>query len=498
MRVVDSAQMRALDRDAIDRFGIAGIVLMERAALATAAHIDSACPRGAVAVLVGPGNNGGDGSAVARLLFDRHRSVSIVLAADPSRLTGDARTQLDTAMRIGIPIVPGDAHDTVSAVLRGADVWVDALLGIGQVAGPRGLVATVLATAATVGRPPFTVAIDVPTGVDADTGRVFEAVVRADVTVTFEHAKWGCLLPPAREFVGRLVVEPIGIPAAATAGTAGSLGAWIDAAQAAELAPPLRATDHKGARGHVLVVGGAPQTTGAGVLAAHAALRAGAGTVTLCAAGRPAALAPEIMLDDGDARRRLHAARQICVVLGPGLGGGAEAVELLEAWLAAAPDTGRFVLDADALRLIAERPFRLPPDTILTPHPGELAALVGADTDEVVGDLRAAAAQAAEKWQCTVIAKTAGALVVRGGARAWVEPGHAGMATAGTGDVLAGVCGALLARMPDAGGAERAAIVGAWLHAEAGRLAGARRGVAGLIASDIVDALGDAGRTLER
>lgn len=506
MRIVDAAQMRALDRRTIDELGLPGIVLMERAALGVTDAVrrlvgsTTPNPRSAV-VLAGAGNNGGDGSAVARMLGCEGWNVTIVLAADPNRLQSHAALELELARRIGIEVVDVIDH-RAEAALREADVCVDALLGIGLRDAPCGAVAAAIDLAlriATERRLPV-VSVDVPSGVDADRGRIPGVAIRADLTVTFGLPKWGHLLPPGADHVGTLEVVDIGIPPAFVSDLAAQTGERIDREAAAKRYLRLPDSAHKGDHGHVLVIGGCDRTPGAPVLTALAALRAGAGLATIAGpptvAGAAHAAAPELMalgredLDPGavaGARPRFDA-----IVFGPGLGLSEDAAARLD-WLLEVAIDRPVVVDADGLNLLARSgTTALGERWILTPHPAELARLLGCTTAEVCADLVAAARRCSERFGCTVVAKTAGAVIASRDERCYVGPGHPSMATAGSGDVLAGAIAAMAIRHsgPDA------AALGTWLHAAAGAIAGRDHGGPSMLASDLIAALPGALATL--
>ncbi len=493
--VLTAAQMRALDARTIGALGLPGIVLMERAALGVLAQIEACCHEpGRALVLAGPGNNGGDGWAVARLLVLRGWDVAVVSTHPTERLGDDARTMHDAARRAGVRVVDVEGAATETA---GCDVIVDAVLGIGLSDAPHGSVSELLAVVATEldGRPrrPLVVAVDVPSGVVTDTGVAFDTAIRADVTVACGERKWAHVLPPAIDLCGEVVVADIGIPPS----WRGEVDAarLYGAADARHDHAPARWRDHKGSRGRVLVVAGSETMPGAATLAASAALRAGAGLVGVAgpAAVRSLALqhAPELIGVDPTGLGHGIPHEWDAVVLGPGIGVDERGAALLRAALASIGERP-IVLDADALTLLAGRtPAALPPGTIMTPHPGELARLLDLSTAEVTADLPAAARLAHSRWGAVVVAKTAGAIIV-GRDVCFVEGGHPGMASAGMGDVLAGIVGGLAARCAP----ETAAALGAWLHARAGRAAGITHGAEPLTASATIEALGDAFRAL--
>jgi len=492
MRIVDADTARALDADAMRDPGLPGAVLMERAALGTVAAMRRHLPdrgaalEGSVLVLAGTGNNGGDGIAVARLLVCAGMHATVLLVGDEARRTPDAAAQLAFARRVGVDVIRGD-DDTVRDALFAHDVWVDALTGIGARPPLRGPVADVLELAGAVRDVvrPRVVAIDLPSGTCASTGARDPRALDADLTVTYGVSRWAHWLPPAMAACGHVEVVDIGLVPATVAACPGA--DVLDRAAAAALVPPMARDTHKGRQGRVTVVAGSPTMPGAAVLCARAALAAGSGLVTLasCDAARAAMIAhaPEVMTR---AEADLPDAADAWLV-GPGLGTGADAARRFEGVLAAR-GAAPVVIDADGLTLLAATPRCFDAPTVLTPHPAELARLVGASTQDVVADLPAAARAAAERYGAVVIAKTAGALVCDAGRDTFVPPGSPGMATAGSGDVLAGLVAGLAARI-DAGAAARA---GAWLHARAGALAVRATAPEPLAASDLVAGIGAA------
>lgn len=485
--------MRELDRATIETVGLPGMVLMERAALASADAIQARAPDGRVAVLIGPGNNGGDGSALARLLFERGRDVVRVESAPRERLRGDALANARIADALGVAC-SGDA----ASALAGASVWVDALLGIGQREAPRGAVAELLRVAneeRRAGRH-VVVALDVPTGVSADTGAVWEPhALAADLTVTFGHRKWGHVLPPALDWVGEVLVAPIGTADALLPADAPY---FVEAEPSALMAlwrRPSRAA-HKNEHGHVVVLGGARPTLGAGVLSARAALRSGAGLVTLATdpSLAPALVSVDAALMATDRDSLLDDERARALVAGPGWGLDERAGRRLRE-LSDARTGAPWVWDADAITWLGRwgEP-RVQPNDVLTPHPGELGRLLDLPTSAVLADLPSAARAAQARWGGTVVAKTAGAIVAGSDGLRFVPPGAAGAGSAGSGDVLAGVIGGLLTRHAGFD----AATLGAGVHALASAAARVTCGDTALCAGDLVSHLGHAFRELER
>lgn len=479
--VHSTADVRAADRRAQAEHGLPGYLLMTRAGESALAALRAQWPLARrVLVVCGRGNNGGDGYVVARYARAAGLHVRVAAPAGPPA-GGDAeRAAADWAASGGAvePWSPALAAD--------ADVIVDALLGIGLDRAVDGPLAGVIEALNASGRP--IVALDVPSGLDSDRGWPRGVAVRAALTVTFVGLKPGCLLGLGPEHVGRLVCDDLDVPAEAFGAAVPYLARITDVQLRAAL--PRRArTAHKGVHGRVLVIGGGAGMPGAVRLAGEAALRAGAGLVTIAtwpahaaaiAAGRPELICAGV--EDAAALVPLLDAADV-VAVGPGLGRTPWAAALVEAAFAAARP---LVVDADALNHLAVTPRRLA-NACLTPHPGEAARLLGTTIDAVQADRRGAALQLASRFGAVSVLKGAGSLVARDGAAPWIcERGNPGMAAAGMGDVLTGVIAAIAAQQPDPAAAlELAAAVGVRVHATAGDLA-ARGGERGLLASDLM------------
>jgi len=503
VRLVGAAEMRAIDRAAIDGMGIPARTLLARAGDAVAREAAALIGSGGRALVVcGAGNNGGDGYVAARLLHQRFTPVAVVALVAQAALSGDAAAERAAAAAAGVPIADAVLGDEGIAG-RPGDVVVDALLGTGLSRPPEGRFARAIAgIAAARAAGARVLAVDVPSGLSADTGRPLGPCVQADRTVTFAFHKRGLVLHPGAELAGGVVVADIGIPAAA-AGRVATEAELLELPAARALVPPRRADAHKGDAGRVLVVAGSPGKSGAAHLALLGALRGGAGLVTLAArpevvgpalAGRPEAMSMPLHgagpLGMAELQPLLEAARGMdALVIGPGIPRGPETGPLLRALLAAAQVPA--VLDADALNALAETPqgpAALGVPVILTPHPGEMARLCGMSGAEVQADRVGLARARAEAWGAVVVLKGARTVVAEPGRPAAIIPtGNPGMATGGSGDVLAGLTGALLAGRLTAGDAARAA---AWVHGRAGDLAAERMGQRGLLAGDLADALG--------
>lgn len=509
LKIVTAAEMRAIEEDAGER-GLPPAVLMESAALAVAqaALPYLAAPGASALALIGPGNNGGDGLAALRRLALR----GVACTAYVWRRPADGDTQRDLATWAGVTVLRAEDdpdQGQLRLALRRATVVLDALLGTGRRRPIEGLLAAILATLAAERAGRMVLAVDLPSGLDADTGALDPATVSADLTVTFAQPKRGLLLYPGAAACGRIIVADIGIPTAAAASVPAEL--WLPVELAAAL-PPRPDCAHKGTFGRVLVVGGAPTYYGAPRLAGRSAARVGAGLVTLAA---PAALIPTLAGSYeeltylplpaepsgvlGPAALALLATAlpgYAALIVGPGLGRAPETGELVRRLLAPdAPDVPA-VVDADALNALAASPAwwtAVRRGLVLTPHPAEMARLRGGQPVPEAERIDAARAAAAA-WQHIVVLKGAHTVIAEPGGRAvvcpWATPA---LATAGSGDVLAGVIGGLLAQRLTP---FTAAVLGVHLHALTGRLLERQRGRAGAVASDQPELLPTAWRMI--
>lgn len=510
MRLVGAAEMRAIDREAIDRLRVPALVLMERAGQAVASAVRPLLgPGGKVTVVCGGGNNGGDGYVAARLLLGEGNPVALLALVPQEHLSGDALTMRERAAAAGVAIA--DAPEPLGALaVRAGDVVVDALLGTGLARAPEGaFVQAISAMAAARAAGAKVVAVDVPSGLSADTGLPLGACVQADRTVTFAFLKRGLAVYPGATLAGEVTVADIGIPAQAAAVLPIS-AELLEEEDARALLPPRPPGAHKGDTGRVLVVAGSRGKTGAAHLALTGALRGGAGLVWLVAradvmalalAGRPEAMSVPLPgdgpLGSGDVPALVEAARAAdALVIGPGIPRGPDTGSALRELLRQIGKPA--VLDADALNALAERggPRDLGVPVVLTPHPGEMARLTGRAVAEVQANRIELAAESARAWGVTVVLKGARTVVADpAGPPAVIPTGNAGMATGGTGDVLAGLAGALLASGLAPGAAGR---VAAWVHGRAGDLAARRLGQRGLLAQDLGEAIGEVWAEWER
>jgi hydroxyethylthiazole kinase-like uncharacterized protein yjeF len=531
MRILTAEAMRALDRRVIEEVGLPSLVLMENAALGVVEAIARHYPRAeSAAIFCGPGNNGGDGLAVARQLATRGYAVEIFLAASGASgapgapappatpgapagtgraLEGDAATQLAVCRRLGLTLheaaQPSDipVADWLQAAAR-HDLVIDALFGTGLARPLAGAFAQLVEGLDEVERP--RIAVDIPSGLAGSSAARIGPHLHADLTVTFAAPKVAHILPPAADAVGELVVADLGYPPHLVEEAAGDLHLLVGEELAA-LLPPRARDSHKGDYGHLLVVAGALGKAGAAVLAARAAVRAGCGLVTAAVAAPiapilhvgcweamvvPLPASPGGALAAAAAEPALAAAAsRSAMALGPGLGeeeGTVAAIRRLTAE-AGLP----LVLDADGLNAFAGRAgdlARRTAPTVLTPHPGELGRLLGCSTQEVQADRPAAARRAAELTGAVVVLKGSLTLVAAppgGGGGLYVNPtGNPGMATGGSGDVLTGILGGLLAQRL---AVLDAALLAVYLHGLAGDLALARLGGPALAAEDLIVSL---------
>ncbi len=478
LTLYSAAQVRALDA-ALIAAGTPGFELMQRAAHAIWRALRREWPEaGAVTVLAGHGNNAGDGYLVAALAQRAGWQVRVLAVDEPRRLYGDAALAYDEARAAGVEVLAWQADFEPQGVL------VDALLGTGLAGEVREPYGAAIDWVNRSGCP--VVAVDIPSGICADTGQVLGAAVKAQLTVTLIGLKLGLYVGPALDHVGRVVFDALQADAEIVAKQQSA--ARRLAGDLLPRVPARQPTTHKGQLGHLLVVGGDQGTGGAALLSAQSALRSGAGMVSLATRAEHIGAAqtrlPEVMSLAVASANQLHAlADKITVwVVGPGLGQGAWGRSLLSAAVAAG---GAQVWDADALNLLAAGAARIAPGSVITPHPGEAARLLGISTAALQADRPAAARALAQRHEVICVLKGAGTLVADPAGRLLVcDRGDPVMAGAGLGDVLAGLIGALIAQGCSAW---QAACLGVWVHAGAGESL-AQKGN-GLAAGDLCDAI---------
>jgi hydroxyethylthiazole kinase-like uncharacterized protein yjeF len=510
--VFTAEEMRRVDQRAVEELGIPGAALMENAGRGAAAVIRGAAgelglPRrgGRVAIVCGKGGNGGDGFVVARWLKRAGHRVQVFLLTRPEELRGDPALKLREMERAGVrPRVVDDAAALLPA-LRGAQLVVDAMLGTGARGRPSPLVAAAIEAVNASGRP--VVALDVPSGLSADALTSEGLVVHATLTTTFAGLKRGLVAGPDVARAGRVVVVDIGVPADEVA--RGVTTFVLGPEDVRRHFPPRLRDAHKGSYGHLLVVAGSVGKTGAAALAARAAMRAGVGLVTVAtaASAQPvvASLIVEAMSEpvvETGARTislkaletlRDLAARRDAVTLGPGLGLDEETQALARTLVFECPQP--MVVDADALTALTGHLDRLrgaAGPRCLTPHPGEMARMLGVSVADVQRDRIATARRFATTHAVSVVLKGASSVVgLPDGTVLLNSTGNPGMASGGTGDVLSGVLGAFLARGLAAEAALPAAV---YLHGLAGDVAAERVGQESLVAGDVIEALPEAFR----
>ncbi|WP_412852422.1 NAD(P)H-hydrate dehydratase [Ectothiorhodospira shaposhnikovii] len=474
-----AAQVRELDRRAIEDHGIPGYTLMCRAGAAALDRLRRQWPGArTLAVCCGPGNNGGDGYVLARLALEAGLSVRVVAATDPARLRGEAERAWRDWQACGQPLSAPDE------ALAAADVIVDGLLGTGLTRAVEGDMARLIRSINRAAGP--ILALDIPSGLNADTGAVMGCVVEADVTLSFIGLKLGLMTGAGPACRGELFMDGLGVPAPV----------FDDLPPAARRVrpdlsrafPPRSRDAHKGHFGHVLVIGGGQGMPGAVRLAGEAAARVGAGLVTLATHPDHAALIPlarpELMCHGiqrpGDLEVLL--ARADVVAVGPGLGTGDWGRRL---WARLGDWDGPMVVDADGLNLLAAAP-RCREDWILTPHPGEAARLLGCDTATIQADRPGAAAAIVRRHGGVCVLKGVGSLIRDASGLHLCDTGNPGMASGGMGDVLTGIIAGLLAQhLPAGGSLAESAALGCWVHGAAADRA-ARVGERGLLASDLL------------
>jgi NAD(P)H-hydrate epimerase len=474
-----AAQVRELERRALEGHGISGSALMARAGAGAFRVLRARFPRAKrIAVVCGSGNNGGDGYVIARLAKSAGLDVFVLALNNGARVPADANAARGEAEAAGVPIQPFSAES-----FRDADVIVDALFGTG-VDRPlrdahRAVVDTINAERKSV------LAVDVPSGLHADTGAAMGAAVCAAVTVTFVGLKAGLFTGAGREHAGEILFDDLDLPASLYNGL-NPLARKLSESSVAELIPPRSRDAHKGDSGHVLVVGGAQGMAGAARLCAEAAYRSGSGLTTVAthpnhAAGLNAGR-PELLVHGVRAAAALKPLLASCTViaLGPGLGRASWSKALFRAALAAKKPT---VVDADALNLLAGTTLKRG-DWVLTPHPGEAARLLKTTTSDIQKNRPAAARALVKRYGGVCVLKGSGTLVATANddSLRLCDRGNPGMASGGMGDVLAGVIAALLAQGLRA---SDAAELGVWLHASAGDAAAAQEGELGLLAGDL-------------
>lgn len=507
MFLASSDEMRKLDQQAIEGLGIPGIVLMENAGRGVAEAILRRFPAEAergTCILIGPGNNGGDGFVTARHLYQAGRRVELVLLHPGDRFKGDALANYKIARALGLPmleVLREEEAERAKGTLKDCGLVVDALFGTGLKREVTGRFARVIDMANESGLP--VVSVDIPSGLCADTGRPLGACVKADLTVTMALAKIGHATMPGAGFTGRLEVVDIGIPDFLVAG-AGLTSELMDLAAFKAILGPRPEGGHKGTFGHLLVLSGSTGKTGASALVALGATRAGAGLVTVGCPGSSqgiiacklteAMTCPLPETDRGTMSMEALPAieglleRKKAVALGPGMGLEADTRELARRLIEEVPLP--MVVDADALTALGtshQLVKRSGRPRVLTPHPGEMARIAGRSVQEVQMDRPGVARDVARSTGAVVVLKGARTVVASPDGRVSINPtGNPGMGSGGMGDVLTGVIGGLLAQGLAPWDAARAAV---YAHGRAADQLSSLKGPWGYTASEVADTL---------
>jgi NAD(P)H-hydrate epimerase len=505
MKVATAEIMRKLDRKAIDEFGIPGLVLMENAARGTVGAMFRHFPdlvQKRVGILAGRGNNGGDAFAVARYLLNRGVPCQVYLFAPREEVKGDAAVNLEVLSRMGgeiFEILNMEEWQTQRGKVADSGLLVDGIFGTGLKGEVKGFFREIIEFANSLGRP--MVAIDIPSGLDSDSGKVLGTCIRASLTVTFGLLKRGLLILPGAEFCGKVVLVDISLPRSSIDGM-GIKDSLIEGADFLPLLPARDRIAHKGQFGHLLVLSGSVGKTGAAAMVCQGALRVGTGLITL---GIPESLNPimEVKLTEamteplpetkehtlsltGHGRIMDLCPRKSALAIGPGLSLNAETARLVQRVVRSIQVPA--VIDADGLSALTGKldSFRKSPnELIFTPHPGEMARMLGTSVQEVQEDRIHAARQFAQKYGITLVLKGARSLVAGPAGDVFINPtGNPGMASGGMGDVLTGMIGGFLAQgLPSL----EAAMLGVYLHGLVGDYVVHRKGERGIAATDLIE-----------
>jgi hydroxyethylthiazole kinase-like uncharacterized protein yjeF len=528
MKVVTAAEMRQIDQDTIEGIGIPGIVLMETAGSAIVRAIEQHYPTyQRIGILVGKGNNGGDGLVIARQLAHAGRDVHLFLVSPPDSFTGEAEINLQIAKRLtesfGLQAAPRgrlriaeiltDAElgydffreqSTSLNHIANCELLVDAIFGTGLRGTVRDPIATVINAINSLSTP--ILSVDLPSGLDADTGNPLGTCVRADRTVTIGLLKRGLLVHPGAELAGKLEVVDIGFPEQVVDAQNIKVN-WTTTAQVSQWMPPRPTASHKGTYGRVLVVAGSTGMTGAAALASEAALRAGAGLVTLATPKHLnpilESLLPEVMtlpLPETEAGSLAASATSTILefakktksvlAIGPGLSQYPETVTLVQQLVHENRKQKlglRMVIDADGLNALAHAPeiiSLLDGEAVLTPHPGEMARLTNTSVSTLEADRVSTVQRFVSEHRLTLVFKGAPTVTGYPNGDVWINStGNPGMATGGMGDVLTGIIAGVMAQGVSS---ERAAAIGVYIHGLAGDIATEVLGMHGLIATDVL------------
>lgn len=514
MKILNAGEMQRIDRLTSERYGVPSLTLMENAGRGVMDFLQrhfAPLEKHRIAILCGRGNNGGDGLVVARLLREQFLKPRVLLFADPASARGDAATNLQRLQASGPPqvVATPEAWQETYPTLEGATLAIDALLGTGLTRPLEGFLLQVVRDVNRLQPQPKVVAIDLPSGLSADTGSLIGEYIRADASVTFTAPKLPHVLPPACEHVGEWLVHDIGTPREALESDPSLKLNLTAAADVGWLAKPRPPDAHKGNFGHVLVIAGSVGKTGAAAMSARAALRAGAGLVTVAtpSSARPvvAGLGVEFMtaalpetksgaiatVEDGVIDGLLEG--KSLVAVGPGIGTAPETVEFVRKLVRRAKLP--LVIDADGLNALAGSLQSLVAQgrvRVLTPHPGEMARLVERSISEIQSSRLETARTFAAEHGVYLILKGFRTLIADPGGTVWINPsGNPGMAKGGTGDVLTGLIAGLLAQFRDRPVTEVVAAA-VYIHGLAGDLAARDFGGMSMLAGDLIERIPEA------
>ena len=507
MILVTASEMQAMDRRTIEDFGIPGLVLMENAGRDATRLLLEQWPeitKKSVGVIAGRGNNGGDGFVMARYLKQKGIHVRVYLLADSNKVRGDALANLKLLKPLNVPLIEIPDEESflkTKSEMDGLDIWVDAILGTGLKSEVKGYFKTVIKYINGLNKPVF--AVDLPSGLNSDTGQLCGACIRAAATATFAFAKTGHMVYPGADYTGKLEIVDIGIPPHIVAAV-GPRQFLITTQLVRSYLPPRQADAHKGSTGHLLVIAGSTGKTGAASMTAMSALRAGAGLVTLGVAASLNAVLEGQMLEAMTAplpesqsgvlgESALNSIRQElpgkrCLAIGPGLGQATETKELIRKIILESEIP--LVVDADGINNLAGRVKNLidaKSPIILTPHPGEMARLLEMEVFEVQQNRIKCAQQFAVNFSVHVVLKGARTVIAHPDGRVFINStGNAGMATGGMGDVLTGVIAGLIVQglSPEA-----ACHAGAYLHGAAADCLAENIGPYGYLAGDVMNSI---------
>lgn len=513
MYVATAPEMQNIDRRARDEFGIPTLLLMENAALGITRIVENklgSVKEKRITVIAGKGNNGGDGLAAARLLYNRGAKVCIYLLSESEALTGDAATNLNIALKMGIDIHSKVNYDlrTMKSVINHSHLIIDAILGTGLSSPIKGEYSEIIEMINHSERP--AVAVDIPTGINSDTGEVMGIAVKATDTITFALPKRGHLLYPGSEYTGKLHVVDISIPVAAIEKESIYVNLLTEE-EMGGLIPSREKNSHKGSFGHVLVIAGSIGKGGAAAMTSISCLRAGSGLVTLAT---PQSVQPivaekltEIMTsplpETYDKTISLSAMDEIMklirdkdvIAIGPGLTIHKDTAAVVRRLIKESEIP--IVIDADGINALIDHIDILKERrvaTILTPHPGEMGRLIGKSTADVQKDRIGTARNFAMSHNVFLVLKGANTVIAEPSGKVYISPtGNPGMATAGTGDALTGIIAGFIAQMNDVSAGVR---LGVFLHGLAGDIAAKDVGMISMIAGDLIDRIPAAFRHL--